>query len=632
MNTEPKTASPATIAANRAVGTDLPFEDRSSFDDVRRGFLAALEPPVIHNAAGEVVWDLRPFEFLATEAPDTVNPSLWRMAQLNVHNHGLFRVADRIYQVRGLDVANMTVLEGDSGYVVIDPLLSTEAAAAGMELVRHHLGDRPVRAIVYTHSHSDHFGGVKALVSDDDVRRGTVRIIAPVGFMEHAVSENVYAGNAMARRTHYMYGVTLPAGARGAVSTGLGVSLSRGTTSLLAPTDLITESGQELVLDGIRMVFQYTPGAEAPAEMNFHLPQWRALCMAENVSHHMHNLYTLRGAEVRDAAAWADYIHEALETFGDETDVLFISHHWPVWGRDRVTEFLEQQRDLYRYIHDETLRLIAHGYTMVEIAERVELPESLSKVWSNRGYYGTLNHNVKAVYQKYLGWFDANPANLNPHEPVEAARRYVDFMGGADAVLAKARVSFDDGDYRWVAQVVNHVVFAEPDNHAARALQADALEQLGYQAESGPWRNFYLTGAKELRHGVPDSAVTAITPDVLAAMTSDMLLSYLGIRLNGPKAAQHSIDLLLTVTDTGEQRRVQTRNGVLVRSARISGTTPDTHVRMRRATLAELALGTITPAQAVTTNDIEIDGDSAELHRLLDLCDRFTLCFNIATP
>lgn len=632
MNIDPKSAAPSTVAANRSILEQLPFEDRSSFCDVRRGFIAAPEHPVIRKENGEVVWDLQPFEFLAAEAPDTVNPSLWRMAQLNLYNHGLFKVADRIYQVRGLDVANMTVLEGDSGYVVIDPLLSYEAAAAGMALVRTHLGDKPVKSIVYTHSHSDHFGGVKALVSEEDIHRGRVRIIAPVGFMEHAVSENVYAGNAMARRTHYMYGVTLPIGPQGAVSTGLGVSLSRGTTTLLPPTDLITESGQQLVLDGIRIVFQCTPGAEAPAEMNFHLPEWRALCMAENVSHHMHNLYTLRGAEVRDAAAWSDYIQEALEAFGADTDVLFISHHWPIWGQDRVREFLEQQRDLYRYIHDETLRLAAHGYTMNEIAERVDLPESLSRIWSNRGYYGTLNHNVKAVYQKYLGWFDANPANLNPHEPVEAARRYVDFMGGAESLLAKARSSFDAGDFRWVAQVVNHLVFAEPENDAARELQADSLEQLGYQAESGPWRNFYLTGARELRHGVPQSAVTAITPDVLGAMSTSMLLAYLGIRLNGPEAAQREIELLLIISDTGEQWRVQVKNGVLVRSASPVGGRRDAVVRMTRATLAQLTLGTTTAAHAVANGDVEIEGNVEILHSLFALCDEFTLCFNIATP
>lgn len=631
MSTEAKAASAVTAAANRAVLTQLPFADDPAQEDARRGFIATLDPPVITGADGKVVWDLRAYEFLDADAPETVNPSLWRMARLNLH-HGLFRVVDRVYQVRGFDLSNMTVIEGDSGFVVVDPLLTAEAAAAAMALVREQLGDKPITAVIVTHSHSDHFGGIKAVVSAEDVADGAVRIVAPIGFLEHAISENVYAGSAMSRRAQYMYGVGIRPGALGQVSTGLGIGLSNGTTTLLAPTDLITESGSELTLDGLRFVFQYTPGAEAPAEMNFHLPELRALCMAENVSHNMHNLYTLRGAEIRDAAAWSDYIHEAIELFGDESDVMFIGHHWPVWGRENIVEFLEQQRDLYRYIHDETLRLAAHGHTMVEIAERVELPESLDTFWANRGYYGSLNHNVKAVYQKYLGWFDGNPANLHPHEPVEAAKRYVEFMGGAEQVLEKARRSFDEGDYRWVAQVVNHVVFAHPDNRAACELQADALEQLGYQAESAPWRNFYLTGALELRAGVLKLPTTSVTADVLGAMTTDMLLNYLGIRLNGPKAAQHDLSLRLDVSDTGEERLVRLTHGVLVRSSRVPAEGYDAALRLDRMTLASLALGALDPADAQNTGALVIDGDNEAVHELFALCDRLQSDFRIVTP
>ncbi|WP_425834114.1 alkyl/aryl-sulfatase [Streptomyces fractus] len=522
----------------------------------------------------------------------------------------------------------MTVVTGDEGYIVIDPLVSVECAAEGMRLVREHLGARPVTAVVYTHSHVDHFGGVKGVVDPEDIRSGRVAVVAPEGFMEHAGREYVYAGNAMSRRSHYMYGMTLRPGPRGLVSTGLGTAASTGTVTLLAPTDLISRTGEERVLDGVRFTFQFTPGAEAPAEMNFHLPQLRALCMAEIASHTLHNLYTPRGAEVRDAVAWSRYLHEALQLYGDDSDVLFISHHWPVWGREQIADFLAKQRDLYRFLHDETLRLAAHGFTMDEIAERVELPEEQDQFWSSRGYYGTVHHNVKAVYQRYLGWFDSNPAHLAPHEPAEAARRYVDFMGGADAVLAKARESFEAGDYRWVAEVVHHVVFHDPANDAARALQADALEQLGYQAESAPWRNFYLTGADELRHGIPDFAPTVLNADVLDAMTSDMLLDYLAVRLNGPKAAGHRIDVRLHITDTDERLGISVRHGVLVPAA--ADDAPDTS--LTRSTLALLCLGALTAEQAHADGSATTEGDREPLAALLGLCDTFRLNFPIVTP
>ncbi|WP_370185422.1 alkyl/aryl-sulfatase [Rhodococcus wratislaviensis] len=631
MSNNPKPATAFTRSANKALLDHLPFDDRSAYDDARRGFIATLDPMVIKDENGRVVWDLERFRFLETEAPETVNPSLWRISQLHLE-HGLFRVADRIHQVRGFDISNMTIVEGRTGYIVIDPLTSTECAREAMRLVRENLGDKEVRAVIYTHSHADHFGGVKGIVSEEDVRSGAVRVVAPYGFMEHTVSENVYAGNAMYRRAQYMYGQNLPVGSAGMISTGLGIALSEGQITLLEPTDLITESSQELVLDGVRIEFQYTPDSEAPAEMHFHIPEMRALCMAENVSHHMHNLYTPRGAQIRDAAAWSGYIDEALRRYGDKSDVLFISHQWPVWGQTAIRGFLTQQRDLYRYIHDETLRLAAHGYTMTEIAEIVELPEGLATCWSARGYYGSLNHNVKAVYQRYLGWFDANPANLHPHPPVESSTRYVEFMGGADAVLQKAKLSFDEGDYRWVAQVVNHVVFAEPDNELARQLQADALEQLGYQAESAPWRNFYLTGAQDLRNGVHTDDQSLTTSDVLAAMTTDMLLDYLAIRLNGPKAGTRKFAVHLHVIDTGEDRLVEVTNGVLICSPVIDGTTADVSVDLTSAALAELVLGAITIEDATVAGKIDVSGRAELLHDLFSLLDSFSRSFNIVTP
>ncbi|APE11323.1 MULTISPECIES: alkyl/aryl-sulfatase [unclassified Rhodococcus (in: high G+C Gram-positive bacteria)] len=631
MTANRKPATAATRAANRAVSARLDFEDKKAFDDAHRGFVDTLDPLVIRNAQGHVVWDCDTYAFLADEAPDTVNPSLWRMSQLHTV-HGLFKVVDGIYQVRGFDISNMTLIEGDTGYVVIDPLTSAECASAAMDLVRRELGDRPVTAIVYTHSHVDHFGGVKGLVSEADISSGSVRIVAPTGFLAHTVSENVYAGNAMNRRAQYMYGNKLPHGPSGVVSAGLGLGLSTGTVTLLEPTDHITETGQELVLDGVRFEFQYTPDSEAPAEMNFYLPDFRALCMAENVSHHMHNLYTPRGAQIRDAAAWSDYIHAAIELYAHRSDVLFICHHWPVWGRQELTDFLEQQRDLYRYIHDETLRLAAHGHTMVEIAELIELPEPLGSSWSSRGYYGTLNHNAKAVYQKYLGWFDGNPATLHQHPPVEAGKRYVEYMGGADAVLRNARRSFDEGDYRWVAQVVNHVVFAEPDNQQARELQADALEQLGYQAESAPWRNFYLTGAQELRHGVVIESTALATSDVLAAMTTDMMLKYLAIRLNGPKAAGRALRVDLHVTDTDERRLLQVTNGVLVHTATSTPQDADVSVALTRTTLGSVTLGSAPLDRCIADGSASVAGNADALHELFSLLDAFDRFFDIVTP
>lgn len=631
MSSTAKPATTYTVAANRAVVDQLPFEDRRAFDDAHRGFIATRDSMVITDDTGRVVWDLDRYGFLHDDAPDTVNPSLWRMSQLHTA-HGLFKVADRIFQVRGFDISNMTVIEGDTGYVVVDPLTSVECARAAMDLVREHLGDKPIQAIIYTHSHADHFGGVKGIVSDEDVTSGAVRIVAPLGFLEHAVSENVYAGNAMTRRAGYMYGANLPVGTTGVISTGLGIALSQGQMSLLQPTDVISGTSQELVLDGVRFEFQYTPDSEAPAEMHFYLPDMRALCMAENVSHHMHNLYTPRGAQVRDAVAWSRYIDEALRRYGNDADVMFICHQWPVWGTEAIGDFLAEQRDMYRYIHDETLRLAAHGYTMIEIAEMVEFPEGLSTSWAARGYYGSLNHNVKAVYQKYLGWFDANPANLHPHPPVESGQRYLEFMGGADEVLRKARKSFEQGDYRWVAQVVNHVVFAEPDNQEARELQADALEQLGYQSEAAPWRNFYLSGAQDLRVGVRTDEAALGAGEVIAAMTTDMLLDYLAIRLNGPKAGGRNFTLRLDITDTGEYRRAELTHGVLVAAPTDPDATADVVVRLPKKALTGLALGVVQLGDAVAAGVVELSGDAALAYDLFALLDTFARTFDIVTP
>lgn len=583
------------------------------------------------------MWNLDAYAFVTGDAPPEVHPNLWRQARLN-GEAGLFEVAPGFHQVRGMDLANLTVVEGERGRIVIDPLTSVQTAQAAMALVDAHLGARPVTAVIYTHSHVDHFAGVRGVVDEADVRSGEVRVIAPSGFLHAAVSENVVAGNVMTRRATYMYGALLPRNTRGHVDAGLGKGVPvLADQGLIAPTEEVHETGTELVVDGVRIVFQVTPDTEAPSEMNFHFPDHRVLCMAENCTCTLHNLYTPRGAPVRDALAWSTYLHEAMDLYGEATDVCFASHHWPRWGRDEILDHLARQRDTYRFLHDQALRLANHGHTSTEIAEELRLPPELEGEPTSRGLYGTVNHNAKAVYQRYLGWFDGNPAHLHPHPPAEAAQRYVDFMGGAEAVVAKARTCFDEGDYRWVAEVAGHVVFADPGDMAARALQADAFEQLGYQAESGPWRDFYLTGAQELRHGQPGgTGGVRIGPETVAAMTTGLLLDYLGIRIDGLRAASRTWSFDLQVTDRPERWAVGVERGAL--HARIKRETePDAPLAIAatHAAFAALVFGPATEAALGTLEDdgdIVVDGDRASLIALLDVLDTFRLMFPIVTP
>lgn len=636
----PKPATVATAAANRAVRDLLDFDDTTDFEFARRGHLGSSPHRQIHGEAGGVVWDLDSWGFLDADAPDTVNPSLWRQCRLCAIE-GLFEVTDGIYQVRGFDLSNVTFVRGERGWIVIDPLTTAETARAALELVTAMLGERPITAVLYTHSHVDHFAGVRGIVTDDDVVSGRVRVIAPAGFLEAAISENVTAGNVMTRRATYMYGILLPRGARGLVGSGLGQTTPLGTFGLISPTEVITDSGSELLVDGVRIECQLTPGTEAPAEMNFLFPDHRALCMAENCTATFHNVYTPRGAQIRDALAWSTYLHESLSQYAGRVEVSFASHHWPRWGTDAIRRHLEAQRDLYRYLHDQTMRLANHGHTPIEIAEELRLPPELGDEFFNRDYYGTLNHNVKAVYQRYLGWFDGNPAHLHPHTPVEAGRRYVEFMGGAAELLRRARVSFDEGDYRWVAQVVNHLVFAEPDNMEARALQADACEQLGYQAESGPWRSFYLTAAQELRNGPPPLVVhSAEKPDVMAAMTVDMLLRFIGVHLNGPAASGIDLAFTLEVLDAaadggaggqGERHAVGVANGALHhRKGEAHPGATLTVTTTHAALVAAISTGRID--HLATDGVSKLVGDESVLGRLSDLLDSFELFFPIVTP
>jgi alkyl sulfatase BDS1-like metallo-beta-lactamase superfamily hydrolase len=519
----------------------------------------------VHGPDGRVTWDPNKFAFVGNDepCPPTVNPSLWRQSQLCAHG-GLFQVTDRMYQVRNHDISNLTIVEGDTGLILFDPLISAECSKAALELYFEHRPKKDVVAVLYSHSHVDHYGGVKGVISEADVAAGKVRVIAPEGFLEAAVSENVMAGNVMTRRALYQYGSLVPFDEKGNVGLGLGTSISLGTITLIAPTETITETGQKLDIDGLTFEFMLAPDTEAPSEMHWFIEELGALTAAENCCHTLHNTYTLRGAQIRDPHAWSQYLGETIERWGAKADVLYGMHHWPVWGADRAVDLLSKGRDAYAFINDETLRLANHGFGPAEIAEQVKFPDVLDRHWALRGYYGTLNHNVKATYVKYLGWFDGNPATLYPLPPEPAAKKYLEFMGGADAVLEKAQAAYDEGEYRWVAEVVNHVVFAEPGNVAARQLQANTLEQLGYQSEAGTWRNLFLTGAQELRHGTPDVKLpSSASEDSIKAMSLDLFFNYLGVRLNGADAGAASLTLNWVFTDTGEQVLLRLSNGAL---------------------------------------------------------------------
>ncbi|OHU23803.1 alkyl/aryl-sulfatase [Mycobacteroides chelonae] len=620
------------IEQNVAAAQELPFANTEDQDDADRGFIAALEPGIVTDASGKTVWDNDSYSFLRDSCPASVHPSLWRQCGLNIRQ-GLYLVTEGIYQVRGLDISNMTLVEGERGVIVIDPLVSAETAAAALALYRSHRGDRPVTGLIYTHSHADHFGGALGVVSAEDVASGHCPVLAPAGFLEHAVAENVYAGTAMTRRAVYMYGAVLPRGPLGQVGSGLGQTNSIGTVTLIPPTLDITHTGQEETIDGVRMVFQLTPGTEAPAEMNFHFPQRRALCMAENATHTLHNLLTLRGALVRDPHVWARYITEAINLYARASDVVFASHHWPTWGTELLVEYLALQRDLYAYLHDQTLRQLNQGLVGSEIAESLQLPPALANAWHARGYYGSVSHNVKAIYQRYMGWFDGNPAHLWEHPPVANAQRHVEFMGGAEEVLRKARIAFEEGDYRWVAQVVNYVIFADPANEPAKALQASCFRQLGYGSENATWRNFYLMGAYELSHGNVGTPITVGSPSVVAALTVDQVFDALSLRINGPKAWDEHFVSDWRFTDEDRVHRVELRNGVLVhydRPADISG--PDVTFTLTRPILIRVLLDGTDPAQLVASGEITVDGDVTGFARLVAVLDQPDPNFAIVTP
>jgi alkyl sulfatase BDS1-like metallo-beta-lactamase superfamily hydrolase len=606
-------------------------DDRKDFDFASRGFIATRADPLIRRPGGGVAYDLSSYGFLEGEAPGTANPSLWRQAQI-LTMHGLFKVADRIYQVRGFDVSTISFIDAGSGWIVVDPLTTVEVARAALELVAEHVAQKPVLAVIYSHSHVDHYGGVGGVTSAADVAAGKVKVIAPDGFLEHAVSENIIVGPAMLRRARFQFGHTLPRGAEGEMTSGLGPRPSMGTMSLIAPTDLVIRTGQEITVGDVTMVFQLTPGTEAPAEMNFHLPRFRAVFMAENANLTMHNLLPARGALVRDAKAWADYLTQSIRLFGPLSDVMFAAHGIPRFGQDEIVAFLTSHRDAYKFLHDQTVRLMNSGLTATEIAECLKLPDVLSRQWFNRGYYGTMSHNSKAIYQRYLGWYDANPAHLNPLPPEPAARRYVEAMGGSAAVVALAERAVEAGELRWAATLLNHVVFADESNAQARETLAGIYTRLGFESEAGTWRNIYLTGAQELRSGPVQLPPGGFSPDVLAATTTSMLFDFVAVRVNPEKAAARPFKINIELTDRQETHLVSVENGVLVHEAGVHDVAAGATARMDRPELLMTLLAGAPLEPRLASGQIRIDGDAALFAALIDLVEPLTPNFPVVTP
>jgi len=620
-----------TARVNEAAGDELPLDDPRDFEEARQGLIASDPDLRVKGSGGDTIWDMPGYAFIQGEAPESVNPSLWRQAKLN-NIHGLFEVAPGIYQLRGFDISNMTIIEGKTGWIIVDPLTSKESAAKAISFAREHLEPKPIVAVLYTHSHIDHFGGVLGILSPEEAAKNRVRIIAPSGFMEEATSENILAGIAMGRRAGYQFGRHLDVSERGHVDSGLGKTGAFGSFGILAPTETVDRTPQEMVIDGVRFIFQNTPGSEAPAEFTFYLPDFKAFCGAEVVSRQMHNVYTLRGAKIRDALKWSNYINQAIEMFGD-ADIYFASHNWPIWGNERILDFLKKQRDLYKYIHDQTLRMANAGLTPREISERIELPESLRTFFSNRGYYGTLRQNAKAVYQGYFGWYDGNPANLNPLPPEETAVKRVEYMGGADAVLQKAQASFDRGEYRWVAQVLNDLIFSDPGNKAARDLLANTYEQLGYQAESGVWRDEYLTAAHELRHGPPKKGIDMVAAmELLRRTPVSRFFDSMAVGLNGPDAEGRDTVVNIVFTDLDESYVLSLENAVLHHRKDDPDPEADAAIQLTHDLFLRMLTGQVGIKETLFSDELETSGNRVELVRFLSLFDKPQGTFPIVTP
>jgi len=625
---DPQDPSEATVQRHAEALASLPADDGSGAANAARGLVKAAPSDLqISNSEGRVLWSLAEYGFLeSAEAPGSVHPALWRLARLNM-NAGLFEVAEGVYQVRGYDISNMTLIEGDEGVIVVDPLVSPECAAAALALYREARGQRKVTAVLHTHSHVDHFGGIGGVLSEGE----EVPIWAPQGFTDAAVSENVIAGSVMVRRAAYMYGSNLPRGPRGQVDVAIGKGVSTGRPSLMAITDEVTETGQQATIDGVLFEFQMVPETEAPAELNFFLPERGALCIVETATQVLHNILTIRGAQVRDALWWSQCLNESIELFAGRTEVLFAGHNWPTWGTEEIVNFLSAQRDLYRLLHDQTIRLAAEGFNGEEIAERIELPESLAALWHTRGAYGSIRHNARGIYQRYFGVYDGNPVNLDPLTPSDAGGRYIEAIGGAERALELAAQALADGDERWAATLAGHVVFAEPENAAARELQAAAFEQLGYQTENATWRNAYLTGASELRNGVSSESLRAQAPDIVRALRTGQLFDAMGTRINGERAAQNDLIVAWNFTDIDEQWTLRVTHGALSTVEGRLDESAQATVTTTRATLNALILEEIDALEAFGSGAISVDGDPMALAGFFGLLDEAPHDFPIVT-
>ena len=645
LNTEVKPATEFTTKTNAAVYDQLDFNDKQEYEFATRGLIDAPETLELKDEDGNIIWSQEAYAFLEDyeKAPDSVNPSLWENTKNN-HVYGLFEVCEGIYQVRGYDMANLTVVKGDTGWIVFDTLMSVECSQAAMQLIEKNLGKYPVKAVIISHSHADHFGGITGVMAEDDkadasqsleeqLASGKIPVITPEGFTEHSVKENVYAGKGMGRRTNYQYGVLLTPGVTGKLAQGIGMGQSTGTVSFLTPSYEIRETGEKMIIDGVELEFQLTPGTEAPAEMNTWLPQHKALWLAENCNGTLHNLYTLRGAEVRDGAAWASYLTEAISLYGKDVAVSFQSHNWPHWGNHIVNDYMVNTAAVYKYINDQTLTYINQGYTSDEISNMIELPESLNKIWYTRQYYGTVAHNSKAVYQKFMGWYDSNPVNLNPLTPSDSAKKWVEYLGDTDKVLQMAKADFDKGEYQWVAEVTNTIVFADPTNTDARLLCADALEQLGYQAESGPWRNEYLTAAQELRYGNANfTDSTKSTGSMIKALSAPMLFDYMAIVMDKQALADYDFIMNVSLPDVGEQHMLRVKNGVILVYADTLSDAADISITCpKNALFAILTNNQQTVAQAV-----KVEGKAELLTLMMENMNQFPIAgtnpFNIIEP
>ena len=623
-------ASATTVASNTAYGKTLDLAERQGFEDAHRGLIAKPSGKLL-AADGSTVWDYDKFAFVQGEAPPSVNPSLWRHATIN-NETGLFKVAEGIHQLRGFDIANITLIEGKTGWILVDPLTTKETAAAALAFARKHLGDKPVSAIIFTHSHVDHFGGALGIISGEDAAKRNLPIVAPKGFLEESTSENILVGPAMGRRATWQFGTTLPASKQGQVNAGLGQSVAVGHIGILPPNIIVDRTPQEMTLDGVRFIFQNAPGSEAPAELAFYLPEMKAYCGAEIMVPSLHNLYTLRGAKVRDSLRWSGYIDDALTRFGD-AEVLFVSHLWPVWGNARVTRYMKRQRDVYKYIHDQTVRMINLGMKPDEIAEEIKLPKSLNDSFDVHGYYGTVKHDARAVYQHYIGWFDGNPANLDRLPRVEAAKRYVELMGGADKTVSAAQVAFDKGEYRWASELLSQVIFAQPEHKAARALQARSFDQMGYMAESGIWRNFYLTGAQELRTGVLGSGSSSLlAADMLAWTDVDSFLQAWAAGLNGPKADGKDLKINLEFTDIKESYVLWIENAVLHFRKAPPARDANAGIALTKGIFLKMMLGSAGIKDLLTSDELKVSGSKLDLISFFGLIDKPPTTFPIISP